>query len=862
MASKKKLTLGGSVFYTSMAIVMGVLVALAGALAFFMVLQGADAQITQQARDDRLALFRQWVVTEMTNVQTGAQTVAATLQPLSSDKWRSAVAALPERIPDLRRVVPFARGQVARDEHADLPIGFAASEMLKQVEAGEAVAPAAFKAANKRWYLQYAVAISDAQGQLAGTLLVIYEPEHLRKALASLPAGKYELYQLVDKVDTLVFESGEGSGDTVSAEVPGLGWKVAYTLPVSSLLNSAYGTYWLLILISALLIAGAGFGMMFLFGKKVAQDISSLAAFAGNLLGTGSSPAPRTQFPLTRHAMDVLQQLRNRRAPTEKTAPAKAAETAAPAETAPPVREEDMPSSPALPASAKGGDEPLFSGDDALDLYDADEDLLGLHDDKPASEKLDGGGGARSGMGIEEVDAVEVDPSIFRAYDIRGEAGKNLNPEVMTEIGRALGGEALQRGQKTLCLGRDGRHSSPELAQGLARGLMETGVTVIDLGVVPTPVLYFATHFLKTGSGAMVTGSHNPPEYNGVKIVLAGQTLADEGIQALLARINTRNYPSGAGKLETRSVEQDYIDTIVGDIAVAAPLKVVLDAGNGAAGEIAPTLIGELGCEVLPLNCEIDGRFPAHHPDPGKPENLQQLIEKVRETGADIGIAFDGDGDRLGVVTNTGKIIWPDRLLMLFAKDVVSRNPGADVLFDVKCSRRLNALISSYGGRPIMWRSGHSVMKAKMQETGALLAGELSGHIFFKERWFGFDDGIYCAARLLEILGVEEGTVDDVFADFPEDLSTPELAIPVRDDTKFLLMERLKASADWAGGSVSAIDGVRVEFADGWGLCRASNTTPTLTLRFEAESEDAMNRIQTLFKQQILAVDAALKLPF
>lgn len=300
----------------------------------------------------------------------------------------------------------------------------------------------------------------------------------------------------------------------------------------------------------------------------------------------------------------------------------------------------------------------------------------------------------------------------------------------------------------------------------------------------------------------------------------------------------------------------------MGDIAVAAPLKVVLDAGNGAAGAVAPTLIGELGCEVLPLNCEVDGDFPAHHPDPGKPENLQQLIEKVRETGADIGIAFDGDGDRLGVVTNTGKIIWPDRLLMLFAKDVVSRNPGADVLFDVKCSRRLNALISGYGGRPIMWRSGHSVMKAKMQETGALLAGELSGHIFFKERWFGFDDGIYCAARLLEILGVEEGTVDEVFADFPEDVSTPELAVPVRDDTKFLLMEQLKLKADWAGGSVSNIDGIRVEYADGWGLCRASNTTPTLTLRFEAETDEAMKRIQQIFKEQILAVDAALKLPF
>jgi phosphomannomutase/phosphoglucomutase len=360
----------------------------------------------------------------------------------------------------------------------------------------------------------------------------------------------------------------------------------------------------------------------------------------------------------------------------------------------------------------------------------------------------------------------------------------------------------------------------------------------------------------------MVTGSHNPANYNGLKIMLGGETLSGDAIQALYQRVRNGDLARGQGRQSSQDVRRAYLDRIVGDIAVAAPLKVVVDAGNGIAGELAPMLIEELGCEVVPLYCEVDGDFPNHPPDPGKPENLVDLIARVQSEGADLGIAFDGDGDRLGVVIHSGKIIWPDRLLMLFARDVVSRNPGADVLFDVKCSRRLASVITEAGGRPIMWKTGHSLMKAKMQETGALLAGEMSGHIFFRERWYGFDDGLYAAARLLEILGIEDRHADEVFGDFPEDISTPELNVEVTESRKFDIVERLANEGAFGEASVSTIDGVRVDYADGWGLCRASNTTPVLVLRFEAESEQSLARIQGIFRDQLLKVAPDLVVNF
>jgi phosphomannomutase/phosphoglucomutase len=375
-------------------------------------------------------------------------------------------------------------------------------------------------------------------------------------------------------------------------------------------------------------------------------------------------------------------------------------------------------------------------------------------------------------------------------------------------------------------------------------------------------VLYFAAHQLGTQSGVMITGSHNSAEYNGMKIVIGGKTLSGGAIAALKTRIQERRYSQGKGAYRTEQIDDRYIDYIVNDVAIAQPLKVVIDAGNGATSDIAPRLFQELGCEVVPLYCDVDPTFPHHQPDPSVAENLADLVRAVLEKGADIGIAFDGDGDRVGVVSGSGEILPADRLLMLLAQDVVSRNPGADVIFDVKCSRNLNSVISSYGGRPIMWKSGHSFMKEKMAETGALLGGEFSGHIFFNERWFGFDDGMYAAARLIEILSTTDPNLDAQLALLPNSIGTPEIRLDVGEHAKFELVEQLAARARFADGKLTTLDGIRVDFPDGWGLVRASNTTPALTLRFEADSEQALARIKNLFKDQIREIDPGLDFGF
>jgi phosphomannomutase/phosphoglucomutase len=465
---------------------------------------------------------------------------------------------------------------------------------------------------------------------------------------------------------------------------------------------------------------------------------------------------------------------------------------------------------------------------------------------------------------VEELEQapVQMPDTIFRAYDIRGIAKHQLTDDIVYQIGLGIGSEAVDRGQQEIIVGRDGRDSSPAIADALMRGLRDSGRNVVDIGMVPTPVLYFATHQLGVESGVVVTGSHNPAEYNGLKIVLGGKTLSGRAIQALKERIQQRNFTRGKGNYRTAAVEDQYVDYIANDVAIAQPLKIVIDAGNGVTGVIAPRLFQELGCEVIPLYCEIDPTFPHHHPDPSIASNLDDLAQLVRENGADLGIAFDGDGDRVGIVTATGQVVAADRLLMLLAQDVVSRNPGADVLFDVKCSRNLNSVISSFGGRPIMWKSGHSFMKEKMVETGALLGGEFSGHIFFNERWFGFDDGMYAAARLIEILSTTDPDLDKHLAALPASVSTPELAIPTGEQAKFDTIAKLTSQGKFGDGKITTLDGVRVDFPDGWGLVRASNTAPKLTLRFEADNDTALQRIQTLFKDQLAAIDPQLQFGF
>lgn len=463
---------------------------------------------------------------------------------------------------------------------------------------------------------------------------------------------------------------------------------------------------------------------------------------------------------------------------------------------------------------------------------------------------------------VEEHPQAQIPDTIFRAYDIRGIARHQLTDDIVYQIGLAIGSEAIERGEQEIIVARDGRASSPTIAEALIRGLRDSGRDVIDIGLAPTPLLYFATHKLGASSGAMITGSHNPPEYNGIKIVLGGRTLAGEAIQALRERIAQRRFSTGAGEYRSAHIEDQYIDYVVNDVAIAQPLKIVIDAGSGVTGLVAPRLFQELGCEVIPLYCDVDPTFPHHHPDPTIAENLTDLVQLVRENGADLGIAFDGDGDRVGVVTASGQIVPADHLLMLLAKDVVSRNPGADVLFDVKCSRRLNSVISSYGGRPIMWKSGHSYMKEKMAETGALLGGEFSGHIFFNERWFGFDDGMYAAARLVEILSTTDPDLDDQLATLPVAVSTPELKLETGEQAKFDIIGKLVSGGKFGDGKLTTLDGLRVDFPDGWGLVRASNTTPALTLRFEADDEGALRRIQSIFKDQLSAIDPRLHFGF
>ncbi|MDH5391935.1 MAG: phosphomannomutase/phosphoglucomutase [Gammaproteobacteria bacterium] len=452
--------------------------------------------------------------------------------------------------------------------------------------------------------------------------------------------------------------------------------------------------------------------------------------------------------------------------------------------------------------------------------------------------------------------------SIFKAYDIRGIVDETLTDEAVELIGRAYGSEALAQSQKTVVIARDGRLSSPKISAALSKGLRSTGCDVIDIGMVPTPVLYFATHVLKTGTGIMITGSHNPPQYNGLKMVLAGHTLYSESIQQLLKRILNNELVRGDGSYKEQDVRQHYLDEICADVKLAKPLKIAVDSGNGVAGELAPALFKRMGCEVIELYSEIDGSFPNHHPDPSKLENLIDLGKAIEEFGVDLGLAFDGDGDRVGIIDNRNNIIWPDRQMMLYAEDVLSRNPGAQIIYDIKSSNHLDKEIKRLGGDALMWKTGHSFIKAKMKETGALLAGEMSGHIFFKERWYGFDDGLYSAARMLEILSKKEQPADVVFNALPDSFNTPEIQIQFAEGEHYRFMDKLKLVADFGSSEISTIDGMRVNYDDGWGLIRPSNTTPCLVLRFEADSEEALEKVQEKFRQQILNVDSTIQLEF
>ncbi|MAM87184.1 MAG: phosphomannomutase [unclassified Hahellaceae] len=763
-------------------------------------------------------------------------------------------------MPLARRVVAFPSGQARRDSNDEVPLSFASIELVRQIEGGASARAEAFLASEK-WMLQLASPVrmpgQDPQSPPWGTLLVILPIEMLTDVMQPLD-GRLELLQEVGAAQQIVHAAGSvqdpaAAGAPLTRKVGNQPWLVRFTPEVHDLDTQVLADpkFWVLVLLPALLLLLIVWAVLKQLSGQLNADVRKTAVYTQARLRGESARQPAVGTPYFDAFLALLQTRNEVDTGVQERKPTKAAAAVdKPGLTAPVGKASAGEGGTVAAEAPQGNEEALFDDRElsAFDLLSSDEDLLGL--DTP------------DGMLVEEIDTVQISKVIFRAYDIRGVVGETLTSEIMTEIGRALGSEGKSRGVNTMCVGYDGRNSSKSLADAVIDGLLAVGMDVIEIGQVPTPLLYYATQRLQTGSGAMITGSHNPASHNGLKMMLSGDTLAGEEIEKLYQRTVTQNFTQGKGRRQSADVVRDYMDEILNDIAVAAPLKVVIDAGNGVSGAIAPRLIEDLGCEVVKLYCDVDGNFPNHHPDPSNPANLADLQARVVESNADIGIAFDGDGDRIGVVTGSGKIIWPDRLLMLFAKDVVSRNPGADVIFDVKCSRRLNALVSRFGGRPVMWKSGHSMIKAKMRETGALLAGEMSGHIFFKERWFGFDDGLYAAVRLLEILGIDERSADMIFEDFPEDISTPELFVDVADSAKFDLMTTLASKAAWSGGSVNTIDGLRVEYADGWGLVRASNTVPALTLRFEAENADAMQRIQGIFRAQLLKAEPGLDLPF
>ena len=458
---------------------------------------------------------------------------------------------------------------------------------------------------------------------------------------------------------------------------------------------------------------------------------------------------------------------------------------------------------------------------------------------------------------------MNIPAEIFKAYDIRGIVDKTITDDITFKIGQAIGSEIIAAGQQTIVIGRDGRLSGPRLAKALADGLRAAGVSVTDIGVSPSPVVYFSAYQLDISSCVAITGSHNPPNYNGFKIVIDGTTLSSERIQGLYQRILNNDFSAGAGSYSEVAVIDDYINRVVSDIELARPMKIVIDCGNGVGGATAPQLFRALGCDVIDLYSEVDGTFPNHHPDPAKLENLTDLIEAVQTHDAELGLAFDGDADRLGVVTPKGEVIWPDRQMILFARDILSRNPGTEIIYDVKCSRSLASEIEAAGGKATMWRTGHSFIKAKLKETGAAIAGEMSGHIFFKERWFGFDDGVYAGARLLELLAKMNETPQAIFDALPNTINTPELQIQMDNfGEHYKFMEELVQNANFPDQQVSTFDGLRVDFKNGFGLIRPSNTTPVLVLRFEGETQANLESIQNQFRELILSTRPNIQPPF
>lgn len=736
-------------------------------------------------------------------------------------------ARVRETIPNALRVRLVRLGEAQVDRDSQPPFTFTSLDLVNRIEAGESVFPEAINA-NGRWVMSIAAPIKrPSESRVHGTLFLYLDMNALSEGLNThLPGGLRLLQTFSNNPGIDIMAIGDITDDNKQVrKLDNPNWHLEF-YPNNALSTAAPAGIMLYLapVLTALLIALS----LTLVGiaRFVASLVTDLEHLEKQMLDAAAGKYQRsTTYSIA--AFDNLDAQLKQFGKVHSSS------------------NSSLPRGSAQEVSAPGtlaAIDPISQAPVAAEIDLLDTDIL------PSTE-----------IQAEPEAVIDTDLSlIFRAYDIRGIIGETLTPEVIYKIGLAIGSEAAAIGEASLLVGADGRLSSPEVMDTLIDGILATGTNVISLGAVPTPVLYFGTHTTQNRSGVMITGSHNPPEYNGFKIVLDGRTLVETDVARLYDRFLAEEFNSGVGALTEMDIREEYIDAILDDIVVAQPLRIVVDCGNGIAGEIAPDVFMNLGCDVIPLYCDVDGNFPNHHPDPTIAANLVDLILMVKSREADLGIALDGDGDRLVAVTSSGEIVAPDQLLMLFAKDVVSRNPGSDVVYDVKCTRHLNSIISGFGGRPIICRSGHSYLKEKMTETDAVLGGEFSGHICFKERWFGFDDGLYAGARLVEIIGSQTASLDQLMEEFPKTVSTPEIQIPVSDSVKFRIVEALIDNSQFDDGSISLIDGIRVDYADGWGLVRASNTSPCLTLRFEADDNNCLNRIQDLFRENLLNIDEGL----
>ena len=740
-------------------------------------------------------------------------------------------ARLRETIPHAVRVRLIGLKEATVEREAIPPFTFTSLDLVNRVETGENVFPEAAKA-NGRWLISVAAPIkSPPDPRVTGTLFFYLEITALSDIFGDELQGEVTIHQTFRNTEpSAIFSQGSG-GFSLVLERPldNPNWHVSYKPNVElmdqptshALLYLAPGLLFLLIATVGVLVGA----------RKSLSLVEADSALLQRQMDDVSTGAGETRARYGLHAFLELDASLTKLG--QKI-------TVSVAVTPPDIN---------LGALTCEQDTASDSNVEMTNEMPVVEHEGSLVEEITDSEYFDTDSG--------ESTADEL-ATIFRAYDIRGIVNQTLTTEVIRKIGQAIGSEAKELGEQTLVVGADGRISSPTVMDTLINGILTTGTNVHSIGAVPTPLVYFATNTLETQSGIAVTGSHNPADYNGFKIVLKGRTLVSEDIQKLYKRVLNEDFRSGEGQLTESDIRDDYIDAIADDVIVAQPLKVVIDCGNGIAGDIAPDLLSALGCEVLPLYCEVDGSFPNHHPDPTIPANLEDLIITIRSNDADLGIALDGDGDRIVAITGDGEIVWPDQLLMLFAKDVVSRSPGSDVVYDVKCTRHLNSVISGFGGRPIICRSGHSYLKEKIQETGAVLGGELSGHVCFNERWYGFDDGLYAAARLLEIVGAQPKSLKHLMSEFPVSVSTPEIQMFVSEAEKFDIIKNFNQLADFEGGTLNNIDGTRVDFSDGWGLIRASNTNPCLTLRFEANDAKSLERIKNDFRQKLKMVDESL----